>query len=232
MKAPIRRVPARSALRAARELELPVTSDFRTNFQAYSGHYRLGWLRGAIMAYLRGFHNGTGCTMVPTESLRTELQAAGFERLVVVARGVDTEHFDPARRSESLRRQRGLAADEIVVLYVRRLAAEKNLDLLLGLCGNTAGHAASASATSRRKPWPAVCRYWPSITPPPGSWSNMGKTAGSRPTAMALRSCNWHARCQEMRKPCASLGRRRGAAPWRWVGMASCARSRRFLSLR
>jgi glycosyltransferase involved in cell wall biosynthesis len=120
-----------SALRAARALGIVVTSDFRTNFQAYSGHYRLGWLSGAIAAYLRRFHNQAGCTMVPTEALRAELQAAGFERIVVVARGVDTQLFDPARRSDSLRQQWGAAADDGVVLYVGRLAAEKNLDALL-----------------------------------------------------------------------------------------------------
>jgi glycosyltransferase involved in cell wall biosynthesis len=119
-----------SALQAARDLDIAVTSDFRTNFQAYSGHYRLGWLRGAISAYLRRFHNMSGCTMVPTEALRSELQAAGFERTVVVARGVDTQLFDPARRSEELRRQWGAAEGERVALYVGRLAAEKNLELL------------------------------------------------------------------------------------------------------
>jgi glycosyltransferase involved in cell wall biosynthesis len=120
-----------SALRTARELELAVTSDFRTNFQAYGAHYRLGWLHGAILAYLRRFHNATGCTMVPTEALRAELQERGFERLLVVARGVDTGLFDPARRSTRLRQQWGVAADERVLLYVGRLAAEKNLELLL-----------------------------------------------------------------------------------------------------
>jgi glycosyltransferase involved in cell wall biosynthesis len=120
-----------SALRVARELDLPATSDFRTNFQAYCGHYRLGWLRGTIAAYLRGFHNQTSYTMVPTEAQRAELQAAGFERTVVVARGVDTQLFDPVRRSPVLRAQWGASPSDSVVLYVGRLAAEKNLDLLL-----------------------------------------------------------------------------------------------------
>jgi glycosyltransferase involved in cell wall biosynthesis len=69
--------------------------------------------------------------MVPTEALCTELQAAGFERIVVVARGVDTQLFDPARRSQTLRQQWGAAEGDGVVLYVGRLAAEKNLDALL-----------------------------------------------------------------------------------------------------
>jgi glycosyltransferase involved in cell wall biosynthesis len=124
-----------SALRAARELDIAVTSDFRTNFQAYSGHYRMGWLRGVIAAYLRHFHNRTGCTMVPTEALQAELQSAGFERTVVVARGVDTQRFNPAQRSEALRRQWGVAEGDSVVLYVGRLAAEKNLELLLQAFG-------------------------------------------------------------------------------------------------
>lgn len=120
-----------SALNAARALQLPVTSDFRTNFQAYSQHYRLGWMRGAIEGYLRHFHNRCACTMVPTEALSADLRARGFERTVVVARGVDTQLFDPLRRSASLRQQWGLAGDDLALLYVGRLAAEKNLDLLL-----------------------------------------------------------------------------------------------------
>ena len=39
-----------SALQAARQLGLPVTSDFRTNFHAYSQHYGIGWLQRPIMA--------------------------------------------------------------------------------------------------------------------------------------------------------------------------------------
>src|SRR6185503_17298330 len=46
-----------SALEAAAKLKLPVVSDFRTNFHAYSGHYRAGWLKRPILSYLRRFHN-------------------------------------------------------------------------------------------------------------------------------------------------------------------------------
>ena len=50
-----------SALRAAERLGLPVVSDFRTNFHAYSRHYGVGWLQRGIVGYLRGFHNRTLC---------------------------------------------------------------------------------------------------------------------------------------------------------------------------
>jgi glycosyltransferase involved in cell wall biosynthesis len=120
-----------SALQAATHLKLPVVSDFRTNFHAYSRHYGLAWLRSPIMGYLRKFHNRTACTMVPTEGLRSELAAGGFKRLKVVSRGVDTRLFDPSRRSDALRAAWGASRHTPVVLCVGRLAPEKNLDLLL-----------------------------------------------------------------------------------------------------
>jgi glycosyltransferase involved in cell wall biosynthesis len=119
-----------SAVEAARRLKLPVCSDFRTNFHAYSRHYGLGWLSRPIVAYLRKFHNRTARTMVPTPALRDDLAAAGFQRLEVVARGVDTRRFHPQHRSEALRAQWQAAAGP-VVLHVGRLAPEKNLGLLL-----------------------------------------------------------------------------------------------------
>jgi glycosyltransferase involved in cell wall biosynthesis len=120
-----------SALQAARKLHIPVSSDFRTNFHAYSRHYGVGWLGKPIAAYLRKFHNLADCTMVPTAQLQSELDRMGFQRLHVVGRGVDTVRFDPQHRSTVLRRQWGLESNGVAMLYVGRLAAEKNLALLV-----------------------------------------------------------------------------------------------------
>jgi len=120
-----------SALRAAMYLRLPVSTDYRTNFQSYSAHYGVGFLNKPIMAYLKKFHNYAHCTMVPTDALRASLAEVGFQRLKVVSRGVDTVAFDPAHRSEELRAQWGLAPDDVAVVCVGRLAHEKNLALLL-----------------------------------------------------------------------------------------------------
>jgi len=119
-----------SALAAATTLKLPVVSDFRTNFHAYSRHYGVAWLHNPIMAYLRRFHNRTACTMVPTLALQQQLTESGFRNLHVVARGVDTKLFNPARRSEGLRRAWGADEHTLVVLCVGRLAPEKNLSAL------------------------------------------------------------------------------------------------------
>ncbi|MEI7783713.1 MAG: glycosyltransferase family 1 protein [Betaproteobacteria bacterium] len=120
-----------SALHAARQLKLPISTDFRTNFHAYSSHYGAGWLQRTILGYLRKFHNRASCTTVPTQALAEELSSWGFERLTVISRGVDTQRFSPAHRSEPLRQQWGAGADEPVALYVGRLAPEKNLGLVI-----------------------------------------------------------------------------------------------------
>jgi glycosyltransferase involved in cell wall biosynthesis len=120
-----------SAARAARVLNIPVTSDFRTNFHAYSTFYKIGFLEPLIMAYLRHFHNATDCTMVPTETLKQELELVGLRNLRVMPRGVDTGHFSDQFRSNPLRVSWGADPLDVVLLSVGRLAVEKNLDLLL-----------------------------------------------------------------------------------------------------
>ena len=121
----------RSAMLATKALGLPVCSDFRTNFHAYSQHYGFGFLKRPIIGYLRRFHNATQCTMVPTQALHDDLHKLGFHNLMTVARGVDVRRFDTAHRSEALRAQWGVAPDDLVVTCVGRLAPEKNLNTLV-----------------------------------------------------------------------------------------------------
>jgi glycosyltransferase involved in cell wall biosynthesis len=120
-----------SALQAAKVLKLPVTSDFRTNFQSYSKHYGVGWLRKPIVAYLRKFHNSTACTMVPTKELMRTLSENGFNNLKVVSRGVDTQLFNMHKRDPGLRNAWGATEDTKVLISVGRMAPEKNLDQVL-----------------------------------------------------------------------------------------------------
>ena len=120
-----------SALWAARRLGIPVSTSFHTHFQGYSRHYHLGWLATPILAYLRHFHNQGVQTLVPTVELAEQLQALGFLRTQVLARGVDTRLFSPQRRDPALRAAWGAAPEAPVALYVGRLAAEKNLELAI-----------------------------------------------------------------------------------------------------
>ena len=120
-----------SALAAAVELKLPVSTGFHTNFHSYSKHYGMGFLNKPIAAYLRKFHNRALATLVPTEGLRKELDSNGFENLHVVSRGVDTRLFSPSRRSLEMRQAWGAGEHGIVAMYVGRMAPEKNLPLAI-----------------------------------------------------------------------------------------------------
>jgi glycosyltransferase involved in cell wall biosynthesis len=120
-----------AALATARRLGIPVVSTFHTNFHSYTHHYGIGWLHGAMARYLRWFHNRTATTLVPTPELADELAALGFRSVGVLARGVDTRLFNPARRSAALRERWGAVGDDPVFLVVGRMAAEKNLELAL-----------------------------------------------------------------------------------------------------
>jgi glycosyltransferase involved in cell wall biosynthesis len=120
-----------SAVAAARAMQVPLTSSFHTNFDAYSGHYGLGLLKAPIDAYLRALHNRTLATLIPTASQMEALQARGYRNVSVMARGVDTALFNPTKRLASLRIGWGLQEDDLAVVHVGRLAKEKNLEVVL-----------------------------------------------------------------------------------------------------
>ncbi|MBD5800946.1 GDP-mannose-dependent alpha-mannosyltransferase [Azoarcus sp. Aa7] len=120
-----------SAVSASIRLGIPVTSDFHTNFDSYSAHYGVAWLERPVAAWLKRMHNRTAVTFVPTRAMAQDLLARGYRSVEVVARGVDTELFSPARRSAALREAWGVAADELAVVWVGRVAPEKNLPLVL-----------------------------------------------------------------------------------------------------
>ena len=119
-----------SAVSVARKMGIPVTSGFHTNFDRYSVHYGLGWMRPAVAAYLRTLHRRTLATMVPTAALAAELAGEGLTGVRVVGRGVDTDLYNPTRCSDRLRQIWGVAGEGPVCLYVGRIAAEKNLALV------------------------------------------------------------------------------------------------------
>ncbi|HWM43446.1 MAG TPA: glycosyltransferase family 1 protein [Burkholderiales bacterium] len=120
-----------SALAAARRLELPVATDFHTNFHTYMRDYGMAWLARPVAAYLRAFHNRAGCTMVPTREIAEDLAGQRFERLRVVGRGVDPAVFSPARRSQALRASWGAEDNTLVAMCVSRFAHEKNFALVI-----------------------------------------------------------------------------------------------------
>lgn len=120
-----------ASIRAAGRLGLPVVSGFHTNFQSYLEKYALPGLESVARRLLRGLHNRTARTLTPSADTAGMLEAWGLRNVGVLGRGVDTGLFSPARRCPELRAGWGADAATPVALYVGRVAAEKNLDLLV-----------------------------------------------------------------------------------------------------
>jgi glycosyltransferase involved in cell wall biosynthesis len=120
-----------ASIRAAAKLGIPVVSGFHTNFQSYLENYHLPGLETMAQGFLRIIHNQTARTLTPSADTAQMLQKWGVQNVGVLGRGVDTDLFNPARRSSSLRATWGADDKTPVAIYVGRVAAEKNLSLLL-----------------------------------------------------------------------------------------------------
>jgi len=120
------------AIKIANSFGIPVVSGFHTNFHSYSSHYGVGLLEKVVARYLVSLHNKTDLTLTPTIEQKNMLESMDIKNVSVLSRGVDTELFSPAKRNVWLRKKWGVTcSNEPVLLYVGRIAAEKNLTLAI-----------------------------------------------------------------------------------------------------
>lgn len=118
-------------LRLAREFEVPVIASAHTDYERYASRYHLDWLMPAGWQYLRWFYGQATRVLCPSRWYERHLHLRGVRHTARWSRGVDRGQFHPGHRDEAVRSALGLAPEQPMVLYVGRLAAEKNLDLLI-----------------------------------------------------------------------------------------------------
>ena len=114
-----------AARRWARRTGRPFTTSYHTQFPRYL-RMRAPVPEAWSYAYLRRFHGAAARTLVPTLSVRDELERKGFDNLVVWGRGVNLALFRPRDKSY-------LGLPRPIALYVGRVAVEKNLEAFLRL---------------------------------------------------------------------------------------------------
>lgn len=115
----------------ARKGPFPIVTSYHTNFTQYARHYYLGFLENAAWKYLRWFHNQSPPTYCPSRMTLAELQDRGLQGVEIWSRGLETGLFNPGHRSLELRRNLGVRDEDVLLVYVGRLAKEKNLPVLL-----------------------------------------------------------------------------------------------------
>jgi phosphatidylinositol alpha 1,6-mannosyltransferase len=109
---------------------LSLVTTYHTHFPQYMREYGVRALERPTWAWVAWFHRPAVLVHTPGEAARAELAAHGIGQAVVWGRGVDTAFFHHSRRDDALRRRLGATGDQVLVLHVGRLAAEKNLDIL------------------------------------------------------------------------------------------------------
>jgi phosphatidylinositol alpha 1,6-mannosyltransferase len=117
------------AARAARSLGIPTVAIYQTDLVGFAEQYGVPGGARAMGALTRRIHQGVDRTLAPSTASIAQLGGLGVHAVARWPRGVDQELFAPARRDEVLHAE--LAPDgRLLVGYVGRLAAEKELELL------------------------------------------------------------------------------------------------------
>ncbi|UCC78564.1 MAG: glycosyltransferase family 1 protein [Candidatus Zixiibacteriota bacterium] len=110
--------------------DIPVVNSFHTRFISYLKYYGHGWLEPLGWNYLRWFYNRGHKIYVPSTATIRELSDMGFKNLALWARGIDTDRFSPKFKDNRLR-EKWSSDGKPVALFVGRLVAEKDIDILL-----------------------------------------------------------------------------------------------------
>ena len=127
------------AIAVGRALKVPVIGFYHSHFpEAYlKGTARFLGKRGShramklTRAYVRKLYNRFQATLVPSERLADLLSEWGVHNVRPVRLGVNTKVFNPASYDAPATRQSlGVEADQKLLLYVGRLAKEKNTQTL------------------------------------------------------------------------------------------------------
>jgi len=117
----------------AGRLGIPAVAVYQTDLAGYARTY-MGTGGATAWRRIRSVHAAADRTLAPSTAALHDLEAHGVPRVRLWPRGVDTVRFRPEHRDEALRRE--LAPNgELIVGYVGRLAPEKQVELLAGVCG-------------------------------------------------------------------------------------------------
>ncbi|WP_155265265.1 glycosyltransferase family 4 protein [Sphingomonas segetis] len=114
----------------ARRRKIAAVASVHTRFDTYLAYYHLQALEPLARDIMRRFYHRCEVVMAPAESTAVILRAQRMNRDIMIwARGVDRDQFNPERRDMSWRRSIGIGDDEMVISFLGRIVMEKGLDV-------------------------------------------------------------------------------------------------------
>jgi alpha-1,6-mannosyltransferase len=127
------------AIASGEGLHIPVTGFYHSHFpeaylrttMKYLGETATNVMMEVARNYVRSLYNHFRATFVSSAGLADLLSDWGVQNVVLCELGVDIRVFEPAADKFETRKQFGISSGQIVLLYVGRLAPEKNVKTLL-----------------------------------------------------------------------------------------------------
>lgn len=126
-------------LEAGAQLGVPVVAFYHSDFPRaigrtvirFAGETIQQLISGPTQRYLVRLYNRMSATVVSTRRLEQILDSCGIERLVHVPLGTDIRTFHPQSMRDRVRAELGLAPETQLLLFVGRIAREKNIRSLV-----------------------------------------------------------------------------------------------------
>ncbi len=126
-------------LEAGRRLGIPVVAFYHSDFpraigrtvERFAGPWMQRLISGPVRRYLVGLYNRMAATIVSSGRLCVVLESCGIEGIVNIPLGTDVRTFSPRDSRAAVRAGLNLADDTRLLLFVGRLAREKNLRQLI-----------------------------------------------------------------------------------------------------
>ncbi len=124
-------------------LDIPIVHTYHTVYEDYTHYFSPSVRVGKLMvsAFSRWICDRTACIVAPTKKVESLLRDYNVHcRIEVIPTGVDLSAYrrEPAPgRLEALRRQWSIPEDRTILLYLGRMAKEKNLEQLIDQIADT-----------------------------------------------------------------------------------------------
>lgn len=126
------------AIASGEALQIPVVGFYHSHFSEaflrtsakYLGEPATYLMMEISKYYVRSLYNRFRHTFVPSAGLAQLLTSWGVDNVILSELGVDTQVFKCAPDKFVIRTELGIPLDQILLLYVGRLAAEKNVQTL------------------------------------------------------------------------------------------------------
>jgi 1,2-diacylglycerol 3-alpha-glucosyltransferase len=130
-------------MRYARRYGMPLIYTYHTKLEEYAHYvpFEPNATRFAAEVLTRGFADQADVVVVPTPAMAARLRELGVAaRIEIVPTGIDLLRLGAGRRDPELRARLGVRDGARMLLFVSRLAREKNVDVLLRALALTPGN--------------------------------------------------------------------------------------------